>query len=59
MRALIRNVVGNPRVYAKVLEEIDEAVESGEITFPISYEQGQKLVYIQVRASLRCFFVHR
>jgi len=55
MRALIRNVVGNPRVYAKVLEEIDEAVESGEITFPISYEQGQKLVYIQacLRETLR------
>ncbi|KAJ7687723.1 cytochrome P450 oxidoreductase [Mycena rosella] len=47
MRAMIRFVVGDPRIYSKVQEEIDDAVSSGAITFPLSYSDACKLSYFQ------------
>lgn len=34
-------------VYARVQSELDEAVESGVVSFPITYAQGTKLEYLQ------------
>ncbi|KAJ7445975.1 cytochrome P450 oxidoreductase [Mycena galericulata] len=55
MRAMIRFVVGDPRIYAKVQEEIDSAVQSGTITFPLSYSDACNLEYFQacLRETLR------
>ncbi|KAJ7489067.1 cytochrome P450 oxidoreductase [Mycena latifolia] len=47
MRAMIRFVVGNSRIYRKVQEEIDHALSSGAITFPLSYSDVSALPYFQ------------
>ncbi|KAJ6607674.1 cytochrome P450 oxidoreductase [Mycena sp. CBHHK59/15] len=47
MRAIIRFVVGDPRIYAKVQDEIDTAVKNGTIAFPLSYTNASKLTYFQ------------
>ncbi|KAJ7182897.1 cytochrome P450 oxidoreductase [Mycena crocata] len=48
MRAMIRYIVGDAKVYQKVLEEIGEAMRSGNLTFPLSYRDAVKLSYFQV-----------
>ncbi|GAA5837017.1 hypothetical protein JCM11251_004475 [Rhodosporidiobolus azoricus] len=46
-RALIAYIVRNPAIYRKVMEELDDAVESGLVSFPISHAMGTKLTYLQ------------
>ncbi|GAA5894423.1 hypothetical protein JCM6882_004815 [Rhodosporidiobolus microsporus] len=46
-RALLAYIVRDPVVYRKVMEELDEAVEDGTVSFPISHAAGTKLVYLQ------------
>ncbi|KAJ7621474.1 cytochrome P450 oxidoreductase [Roridomyces roridus] len=43
MRAMIRYIVGNGRIYDKVQAEIESAL----VVFPLSYEDACKLVYFQ------------
>jgi hypothetical protein len=43
---MIRFIVGDVEIYRKVEKEIDDAVNCGAITFPLSYS---KLSYFQVR----------
>jgi cytochrome P450 len=53
MRALLRYIVGDKRIYNKVMSEIEEAVEEGNLNFPLTYAEGTKLSYFQVsRCSL-------
>ncbi|KAJ7779136.1 cytochrome P450 oxidoreductase [Mycena metata] len=47
MRAMIRFVVGEAEIYTKVQIEIDDAVNCGAITFPLSYDDARKLPYLQ------------
>ncbi|KAF8176399.1 cytochrome P450 oxidoreductase [Mycena galopus ATCC 62051] len=47
MRALIRFVIGDAEIYRKVQKEIDDAVNGGEIRFPLSYNDADKLPYFQ------------
>ena len=59
MRALLRFVVGDNRVYLKVMNEIESALENGELSFPISYAEGTKLSYFQVgRQAFATFELH-
>ncbi|KAJ7888474.1 cytochrome P450 oxidoreductase [Mycena leptocephala] len=55
MRAMIRFIVGDVEIYRKVEKEIDDAVNCGAITFPLSYSDGGKLSYFQacLRETLR------
>lgn len=48
-RALLAYILKDKRIYTKVMEELDEAVESGAISFPITYAAASKLEYFQVR----------
>ncbi|KAJ7131447.1 cytochrome P450 oxidoreductase [Mycena epipterygia] len=47
MRAMIRFVVGDPRIYQKLQEEIDDSVKKRNIAFPLSYSDACKLPYFQ------------
>lgn len=47
MRSVFRYIIGDSRIYAKVMQEIDEAVESGALQFPITYADATKLEYFQ------------
>lgn len=49
-RALLAYILKDKRVYNKVMEELDEAVESGVVSFPITYAAASKLEYFQVRS---------
>jgi hypothetical protein len=46
---MIRFIVGDVEIYKKVEKEIDDAVNCGAITFPLSYSDAGKLSYFQVR----------
>lgn len=48
MRALLRYIIEDKRVYARVLEEIDEAFESRGSSTAFSYAEGCTLEYFQV-----------
>lgn len=52
MRAVLRYIIGDPRIYAKVMAELEEAIEEGNLTFPVSYAEGVKLEYFQVSPPL-------
>lgn len=47
MRALLRYIIEDKRVYARVLEEIDEAFESRGSSTAFSYAEGCTLEYFQ------------
>ncbi|KAJ7234768.1 cytochrome P450 oxidoreductase [Mycena haematopus] len=47
MRAMVRFIVGNTEIYSKVEKEIDDAVNCGEIQFPLSNKDAEKLPYFQ------------
>lgn len=47
MRAVLKFILSDPRIKAKVLAEIDEAVNEGRLSFPIAYSDGTKLSYFQ------------
>lgn len=46
-RALLAYILKDKRIYNKVMEELDEAVESGVVSFPITYAAASKLEYFQ------------
>ncbi|GAA5860277.1 hypothetical protein JCM3774_000367 [Rhodotorula dairenensis] len=46
-RALLAYVLKNERIYQRVVAELEEAVEAGTITFPLSYAAASKLEYFQ------------
>lgn len=48
MRALLRYIIGDRRIYDKVMAEIEEAIEEGNLNFPLSYAEATKLSYFQV-----------
>lgn len=47
LRAAMGFVYTNPSSLEKVRAEISEALESGAISFPISYADSTKLTYVQ------------
>lgn len=53
LRAVLRYIVGDKRVYEKVMAEIETAVEEGQLSFPVAYADGTKLSYFQVGPRLR------
>lgn len=50
-RALLAYIVRDERVYRKVMDELDEAIENGAVSFPISQAAGSKLSYFQVHCT--------
>jgi cytochrome P450 len=47
MRATLLSIVSNPRVYGKLVAEIDAALASKDISSPISEDEAKKLSYLQ------------
>ncbi|KAH8892824.1 cytochrome P450 [Thozetella sp. PMI_491] len=49
IRSAIRFIVGTPRIYTNLMDEIRSAIDSGLVSSfaPITYEQGKKLPYLQ------------
>ncbi|KAJ7220791.1 cytochrome P450 oxidoreductase [Mycena pura] len=47
MRAMLRFIVGHPRVHAKVLQEFDSALKCSDLSIPLSYAEACKLSYFQ------------
>ncbi|BGP21963.1 cytochrome P450 oxidoreductase [Rhodotorula toruloides] len=46
-RALLAYIVKDERVCRKVMDELDEAIANGTVSFPISQAAGSKLTYFQ------------
>ncbi|EFE35564.1 uncharacterized protein ARB_05607 [Trichophyton benhamiae CBS 112371] len=55
--ATLLAVASNPRVYARLTKEIDEAEASGKISSPIRDQEARRLPYLQacIKEGLRCF----
>ncbi|ORY55957.1 cytochrome P450 oxidoreductase [Leucosporidium creatinivorum] len=49
MRALMRYIIGDKKIYDKVLSEIEEAIEEGNLNFPLTYAEGTKTSAPSVR----------
>ncbi len=47
MRAFFAFVIARPKVMARLRQEIDEAVDSGNVVLPASYAQGAQLEYFR------------
>jgi cytochrome P450 len=47
MRATLLAIISNPCVYAKLQREIDAAVSSGLISYPVKDAEAKKLPYLQ------------
>lgn len=52
MRAVLRYIIGDPRIYEKVMVELKDAIDEGNLTFPVAYAEGVKLEYFQVSPPL-------
>ncbi len=54
IRTALLFVLKTPRIYARFMEEARLAISSGHVSSsaPITYEQGRKLPYLQVRLNL-------
>ncbi|KAK4055695.1 hypothetical protein OIV83_000241 [Microbotryomycetes sp. JL201] len=46
-RAVLRYIIEDARIYGKVMEEIQTAVDEGKLQFPITYGSGVNLEYFQ------------
>ncbi|EZF33938.1 hypothetical protein H109_05523 [Trichophyton interdigitale MR816] len=57
IRATLLAVASNPRVYARLTKEIDEAEATGKISSPIRDQEARRLPYLQacIKEGLRCF----
>jgi cytochrome P450 len=55
MRAIVYYTLTTPGVHKKLMQELDDAVESGQLHFPTSYQEGVMLDYFQaiVKEALR------
>ncbi|ORY40564.1 cytochrome P450 [Leucosporidium creatinivorum] len=47
LRAFVYYMVKNPEIHAKLMEELEAAVEKGELHFPTAYAECIKLPYFQ------------
>lgn len=59
IRMSILFLLTNPRVYAKLRKEIDEAIATGKVSYPvITNAESQQLRYLQavIKEGLRCWF---
>ncbi|PVI00777.1 cytochrome P450 oxidoreductase [Periconia macrospinosa] len=57
MRSMLLSLISNPRVYSRLIEEIDGAVARGAISSPITEEEAKRLPYLQavIKEGLRRF----
>lgn len=57
MRATLLSIISNPRVYTRLVGEIDEAVSLGKVSSPILDEEARQLPYLQacIKEGLRRF----
>jgi cytochrome P450 len=57
MRSTLLSLVSNPRVYSRLVQEIDDAIACGAISSPITEEEAKRLPYLQavIREGLRRF----
>lgn len=57
IRAIIRFVASNPRVYQRLQKEIDDTSAAGKLSPIVSFEEGQALPYTQacIKEALRLF----
>ncbi|KAI9701772.1 MAG: hypothetical protein M1836_001115 [Candelina mexicana] len=57
MRATLLAIISNPRVYARLVREIDEAIARGDVSSPILEEEARRLPYLQacIKEGLRRF----
>lgn len=57
MRAILYYTITTPGVYDKLMAELNEAYDSGNLSFPTAYKDGVKLEYFQaiVKETLRFF----
>lgn len=57
MRASLLAIISNPRVYSRLVREIDDAVAAGKISSPIRDDEARKLPYLQavIKEGLRRF----
>lgn len=47
LRAFVYYMVKNPEIHAKLMKELETAVEKGELHFPTPYAEANKLPYFQ------------
>lgn len=55
LRAILYYTLKNPRVYAKLREELDDATSSGRISSPVTWKESQELPYLDavIKEALR------
>ncbi|GAD96765.1 predicted protein [Paecilomyces variotii No. 5] len=55
LRAVLYYTLKNPRVYAKLREELDDATGSGRISSPVTWKESQELPYLDavIKEALR------
>lgn len=49
LRCTIVHIISSPAVYNRLVAEIEDAVRSAKVAYPITLEQAQTLPYLQVR----------
>lgn len=57
MRAILLAIISNPRVYSRLVREIDDAIAAGKVSSPIRDDEARKLPYLQavIKEGLRRF----
>ncbi|KAI1984421.1 hypothetical protein LOZ51_006664 [Ophidiomyces ophidiicola] len=57
IRATLLAIISNPRVYSRLVQEIDEAESNGNISSPIRDQEARRLPYLQacIKEGLRRF----
>ncbi|KAL1857884.1 hypothetical protein Plec18170_003108 [Paecilomyces lecythidis] len=55
LRAILYYTLKNPRVYAKLREELDDSTSSGRISSPVTWKESQELPYLDavIKEALR------
>lgn len=48
MRSILIHTISSPAVYNRLVAEIQDAVRTEKVSYPITLEQGKKLPYLQV-----------
>jgi hypothetical protein len=56
IRSTLSFLMATPRAYNKLKEQINEAIESGAASSPITVEEAKKLPYLQVSSNNLFFF---
>lgn len=57
MRATLLSIISNPRVYHRLVREIDDALHARDVSSPILDEEAKNLMYLQayIKEGLRRF----